>query len=273
VASGTPGFGVSYSRDGGTDFETCTNYSATSLTTDWTKITCDILTDGTTATNPRLYFVSGSAGSVTWHIDNLSIRENSSSSTPPNVQIGGGQLGGAVTLFTLDQASAPPVAAGDSTYYGSMYYDTTTGRIQCYEADGWGACGSPPNNIITLTPEYAGAVLNGTGVGTMQADFCADESGVIQVNDTLCDSGEAVNYYEWTSPQATSQTYSIYVTFQLPDTFESFLDDNTITLDARTTDTADASVTYEVFRSTGSAITQCGTATTVTQLRIILGKP
>lgn len=87
---------------------------------------------------------------------------------------------------------------------------------------------------------------------------------MLQVNDTLCDTGEAVNYYEWTSPQATSQTYSIYLTFQLPTTFDGFIDDNTITLDARTTDTTDADVTYEVFRSTGSAITECGSDTTVT---------
>jgi hypothetical protein len=192
------------------------------------------------------------------------MRENSATSSPPNVQIGGGQLGGAVTLFTLDQASSPPVASGDSTYYGSMYYDTVTGRIQCYEADGWGACGAPPNNIITLTPEYAGSVLNGTGIGTMTADFCANESGVLLVNSSICGSGEAVNYYAWTSPQATSQTYSIMLTYQLPVTFERFIDDNTITLDAYTTDTSDADATYEVFRSTGSAITECGSATTVT---------
>ncbi|MDX1765500.1 MAG: carbohydrate binding domain-containing protein [Candidatus Saccharimonadales bacterium] len=266
LASGTfTTLDVQYSRDGGTDLEACTNYSTQTLVTgDWTKITCDITTDGTAPTNSDLIIRQTDATARTFYIDNLSIRENESTSAPPNVQIGGGQLGGAVTLFTLDQSASPPVASGDSTYYGSMYYDTTTGRIQCYEADGWGACGSPPNNIITLTPEYAGSVLNGTGVGTMTADFCSDQSGVLQVNSTLCDTGEAVNYYEWTSPQATSQTYSIYLTFQLPNTFDQFFDNNTITLDARTTDTADASVTYEVFRSTGSAITECGSDTTVT---------
>jgi len=200
----------------------------------------------------------------TFWIDNLSFIRNDASTDPSHVQIGGGISGGAITLFTLDRSSAPPVADGNDIYLGSMYYDTTSGRIQCYESDGWGACGSPPNNIITLTPEYAGSVLNGTGVGTMVADFCADESGVLQINDTLCASGEAVNYYAWTSPQASFQTYSIYLTFQLPDTFRTFIDDNTISLDAYTTDTTDADVDYEIFRSTGSAITECGSDTTVT---------
>jgi hypothetical protein len=256
---------VLYSRDGGTDLETCTDVSGTTLvTTNWTKITCTITTDGTPATNPDLIIRQTDATARTFWIDNLSFVQNDATTEPSHVQIGGGQSGGPVTLFTLDRASSPPVADGNDTYLGSMYYDTISGRIQWYEADGWGACGSPPNNIITLTPEYAGSVLNGTGVGTMTADFCADESGVIQVNDTVCASGEAVNYYAWTSPQATSQTYSIYLTYQLPVTFESFIDNNTITLDAYTTDTSDADVDYEIFRSTGSAITECGSDTTVT---------
>src|SRR5690606_27871162 len=105
-----------------------------------------------------------------------------------------------------------------------------------------------------------------TGVGTMTADFCADEPGILQINANLCASGEAVNYYAWTSPQASFQTYSIYLTFQLPETFKNFLGDDTISLDAYTTDTTDAEVEYEIFRSTGSAITECGTDTPVTSL-------
>ena len=143
-----------------------------------------------------------------------------------------------------------------------MYYDTTSGRIQCYEADGWGACGSAPDNIISLTPEYAGAVLNGTGVGTMTADFCSNQAGVLQVNTGFCASGLSRQYYKWTSPQASPQTYSIYVSYKLPNTFNQFNSDSTISLTALTDNVTNGSVTYEVFRSTGSAITACGTATT-----------
>ena len=143
-----------------------------------------------------------------------------------------------------------------------MYYDTVTGRIQCYEADGWGACGAAPDNIVNLNPEFAGAVLNGTGVGTMTADFCAEQSGVLNVNIALCGVGEAKNYYKWTSPQATQQTYSIFVTYQLPATFNGFSSDDTIQLSGRVDSTTNAAVTYEVFRSTGAAVTQCGTGET-----------
>ncbi|HIO87618.1 TPA: hypothetical protein EYN47_02270, partial [Candidatus Saccharibacteria bacterium] len=255
---------VLYSRDGGSNTVSCGNYSGTTLvTTGFTKITCTFTTDATTATDPIVIVRHTDGTSRQFYIDNLSVVENDTTSEPDHVQIGGGINGGPVTLFTLDRSSAPPVADGNEAYLGSMYYDTVTGRIQCYEADGWGACGSPPNNVITLTPEYAGAVLNGNGVGTMTADFCGNGGGV-SVNTSFCASGEARNYYEWTSPQATDQTYSIYITFQLPETFDSFLTNDTITLEARSTDHTVADVTYELFRSTDSAITECGSDTTVT---------
>jgi hypothetical protein len=193
---------------------------------------------------------------------------NDTTTQPPNVQIGGGVSGGPVTLFTLDRSSSPPVANGDTTYLGSMYYDTTTGRIQCYESDGWGACGSAPDNIITLTPEYSGAVLNGGGVGTMTADFCANQTGVLIVG-TLCSSGEARNFYRWTSPQATLQDYSIYVTYKLPATFKEFADSNTMKLTAYRDDASDtnALVTLATYRKNAGAgtIAQCGSTTNITQ--------
>jgi hypothetical protein len=147
-----------------------------------------------------------------------------------------------------------------------MYYDTTSGRIQCYEADGWGACGSAPDNFINLVPEYAGAVLNGTGVGTLTADFCSSQNTVLTVNATLCGSGQALNYYRWTSPQATQQTYSIYVTYQLPAAFKKFASDSTVSLTARTDSLTNGIVTYQMFRSEGGVLTACGTETTVTSV-------
>lgn len=250
---------VQYSRDGGTDLEACSAYSSQNVSdTEWTKITCTILTDGTSASNPDLIIRQGDATSRTIWIDNLSFIRNDSTTQPSNVQIGGGINGGPITLFTLDRATAPPVAAGDSTYLGSMYYDTTTGRIQCYEEDGWGACGSAPDNIVTLTPEYTGAVLNGSGIGTMTADFCSNDTA-LQVNTSFCASGISRNYYRWTSPQASQQVYSIYVSYKLPNTFKEFQNSNTMKL-TWLTDSASGTngkVTYQVYRSTGSAVTSC----------------
>ncbi len=238
----------------------CTDYNTqTAAANTWTKITCLFTTPGAGISNPDLVIYQSDATARSFYVDALSITLNTNNSN--NVQIGGANKGGPVTLFTLDRSAGAPIAANNEAYLGSMYYDTTTGRIQCYEADGWGACGAAPDNIVNLNPEYAGAVLNGSGVGTMTADFCSNDTA-LSVNSTLCGSGQAKNYYRWTSPQATQQTYSIYVTYQLPSTFNDFASDDTVQLVARTDSTTNAAVTYEMFNSNGSTVTQCGTGET-----------
>jgi hypothetical protein len=168
-------------------------------------------------------------------------------------------------LFTLDRSNGAPIAANNDAYLGSMYYDTSTGRIQCYEADGWGACGAAPDNYVNLLPEYTGAVLHGSGTGTMSADFCSDTLNIndgSSGSDTICSSNDTYNFYKWTSPQSTQQTYSIYVTYQLPATFKGFSADDTVKLTARVTSTTNAAVTYEMYRDTGSGLSQCGSGET-----------
>jgi len=233
----------------------------------YTLISCLFTTGATAVTNAQVRITQASGSATTFYVDALSVNLNSN--TANNVQIGGANNGGPTTLLTLDRASTAPIAANNDAYLGSMYYDTTTGRIQCYEADGWGACGSAPDNIVNLNPEYAGAVLNGTGIGTMTTDFCSNQSGVLQVNQALCDGTgspavKAANYYKWTSPQATQQTYSIYVTYQLPTTFKGFASDTTVQLTGRADNTTNAAVTYQMFKSESGTVAACGTETTVT---------
>lgn len=260
---------VRYSRDGGTNFVTCADYNTQTVSTslsNFTKITCYITTDATTATNPYVYFTQATGTARTFYIDTFSITLSSNST--PNVQIGGGVNGGPTTLFTLDRGASAPVAANNDALLGSMYYDTTLGKLQCYEADGWGACGSSPDNIITISPEYTNAVLHGTGIGTMTSDIC---SATLGINDgtsgqpTICGSGETYNFYKWTSPQANAQTYSIYVTYQLPSTFKGFNSGQT-SLMART-DTSvsggSATVAYQIYRNSGSGLNACGSSNTV----------
>jgi hypothetical protein len=266
TTSGFNSFNITYSRDGGTNFVNCADYNTptiSSATTSFTEVTCYITTDGTVPTNPYVYFTQTDATGRTFYIDTFSM--NISTNAVPNVQIGGGLYGGPVTLFTLDRGASAPIAANNDSLLGSMYYDTTLGKLQCYESSGWGACGSSPDNIITISPEYTNAVLHGTGVGTMNSDIC---SGTLHINDgtssqpTICASNETYNFYKWTSPQASAQTYSIYVTYQLPNTFKSFTSSQT-TLKGRT-DSTNATVQYSVYRNnTGTGLTQCGTAVAV----------
>ncbi|MFZ1258564.1 MAG: carbohydrate binding domain-containing protein [Candidatus Saccharimonas sp.] len=262
-------FTIRYSRDGGTNFTACADYNTQTISTSptsFTMVTCYITTDGTAATNPYLYFTQTAGSARTFYVDTVSMTLNSNST--PNVQIGGGTNGGPTTLFTLDRGASAPVAANNDALLGSMYYDTTLGKLQCYEADGWGACGSSPDSIVTISPEFTNAVLHGTGVGTMTSDLC---SSTLSINDgsngqpTICGSGETYNFYKWTSPQASAQTYSIYVTYQLPSNFKGFNSGQT-SLMGRTdngTNGGSATVQYQIYRNTGTGLSACGLMTTV----------
>jgi hypothetical protein len=269
VASTTAGFNnftVRYSPDGGTTFVNCADYNTQTISsslTDFTKVTCYITTNATASVNPYIYFTQTDSTGRTFYVDALSA--TLSSSATPNVQIGGGVNGGPATLLTLDRAASAPIASNNDALLGSMYYDTSLGKLQCYEADGWGACGSSPDSIVTISPEYNNAVLHGTGVGTMVSDIC---SGPLDINDgtsgqpTICSTNETYNFYKWTSPQATAQTYSIYVTYQLPDNFNGFASGQTSIMGR--TDSTNASVQYQVYRNaTDTGMTPCGSLVTV----------
>lgn len=179
-----------------------------------------------------------------------------------------GTTSASLTVFQLDSYNSSNGLPTGAAYLGSMYYDTSTGRIQCYQSNGWGACGAAPDVFVSLTPEYPNMVLNGTGVGTLTSDFCGNGGG-LSVNTGLCASGISRNFYKWTSPQASEQVYSMYVSYKLPSTFKSFANANTMNL-TWLTDSANGTngkVTYQVYRSASAGgLTSCDgtTESTVT---------
>ena len=180
-----------------------------------------------------------------------------------SVQIGDGSATGEPTLLTVDRSATTPLATGDAVL-GSMYYDTTLGKLQCYEADGWGSCSSSPDNFVTLSPEYTNAVTNGTGIGDMSSDICSD---ALNLNDgssgqpTICGANETFNFYKWTTDEASAQTKDIYVTYQLPSNFTGFVEGST-SLVGRTDDDASA-VSYRVYKNTASGLVACGSVVNV----------
>lgn len=266
TTSGFNTFTVRYSPNGGTNYVSCADYNTqtiSSSTSDFTKVTCFIKTDSTTVTSPYVYFTQTDSTGRTFHVDTFEMTLYSN--TTPNVQIGSGSNGGPTTLFTLDRSASAPVAANNDALLGSMYYDTTLGKLQCYEADGWGACGSSPDTVVTISAEYTNAVMHGTGIGTMTSDLCSDN---LNINDgsssqpTICGPNETYNFYKWTSPQASAQTYSIYVSYQLPSTFKEFASGQTSLMGR--TDSSNSSVEYQIYRNDStSGLSACGSALSV----------
>lgn len=182
-----------------------------------------------------------------------------------HVQIGTGTgSSGNVTLLTLDRSSTAPTGTAQDLL-GSMYYDTTLGKIQCYEASGWGNCTSAPDSFVSITPSYTGAVINGLGTGNMSTDFCSDS---LDINDgsssqpSICGTNETYNYYRWTTAEITPQTRSIYVNYQLPANFKEFVPGLTSLLGK--TDDIDSIITYQIYRNNSTfGLTPCGTQITV----------
>ncbi len=180
-----------------------------------------------------------------------------------NVKIGSASDDGNTTLLTLDKASAAP-AITDNALLGSMYYDTTLGAVQCYEADGWGACSARPDNFISLSPEYSNTVMNGSTLGTITSDICSDTLNInngTSSQPNICGSDETYNFYNWTSSNVANQTKSLYVTQKLPANFKQFITDSTSLLGR--TDSTDATVSYQLYRNNGSGLVACGSATDV----------
>lgn len=174
-----------------------------------------------------------------------------------------GKDAGSTTLLTLDKSDSAPVIT-DEALLGSMYYDTTLGKLQCFEASGWGDCGSSPDVFVTLSPEYSNAVTNGSALGDFTSDICSSTLGINDGSSSqpeVCSEDETYNFYNWTSSEISEQTKSIYVNYQLPDSFKEFAE-NSMYLDGRT-DSADSSVSYQVYRNSGEGLVSCGSSVTV----------
>lgn len=162
------------------------------------------------------------------------------------------------TLLQLDSGSEAPVDTNPALV-GSMYYDTTLGRVQCYEATGWGSCGASPDNFVTLTPEYANTVSNGSTGGTLSSDFCSD---TLDINDgsgmqpEVCGTNETYNFYKWTTASTSDQIRNMFVTYKLPDNFEKFIEGSTSLMGR--TDTTDSAIEYQVYKNTSTGLVACG---------------
>jgi hypothetical protein len=269
---------VKFSPDGtSSNNVTCSTFQASSNpavnTTSFIKWDCNLTTGSTTTTSSAfISILQGDAVTRNLFIDNFSVAPvTTGAQDTSDLQVGGPNSQG-LTLLTLDNYSSAPFSGSTNTnLLGSMYYDTTFGRIQCYEADGWGACGASPTQTITLAPEYPGAVLNSSlnanNNGTMTANLCAnsgDLSGgtVIQPDASLCGSGQIFNFYKWTTTQSTAQLFDIFDRYTLPPTFKAF--SGNITITARTSSTTNGVVTGYLYAKNGGGTdgTLCNTGGT-----------
>jgi hypothetical protein len=141
-----------------------------------------------------------------------------------------------------------PTAAATADNYCLTMSNHSTG------ATSFMPCGAGSTRTVTLTPEFAGAVMTGDGTsntGTMTSDFCSNTVGSLPAITTGCNSGQTHNFYQWTA-NATND-YEIFVKWQAPSDFASF---SAVNFNGFRTSTSDA-VTMTLYNAAG---TSCGSA-------------
>lgn len=151
------------------------------------------------------------------------------------------------TAFQIQRANGTAMFVADSTNQTITFGDpasgnrtvisTSTGAITKY--------GTARNTKkITLAAEYTNSVLDaGTGsnnTGTMTSSI---------------DLTNRMNYYKWTTSQATNQSYDVVVQVPLPTDFDGWASSTPLSITTRTSSTANGTITLEARDSAGAV--QC----------------
>ena len=95
----------------------------------------------------------------------------------------------------------------------------------------------------------------------MMSGLCSD---ALNINDgggaNVCDTGEAHNYYTWTTSEASAQTYDIFVKWQVPSDFDDssgFQSNISFNMFGWRTDATNNQIQVNMYNDTGGV---CGTA-------------
>jgi parallel beta-helix repeat protein len=107
--------------------------------------------------------------------------------------------------------------AGDPTgVAGGMYYNSSLGKIRCFEGGVWKNCVATSLGVtttVTRIPEFEGGTIYADGTsnsGTLTSGYASGLSGA---------EGYKHNYYQWSTSQATAQDYNIVVQVPIPSDF------------------------------------------------------
>jgi hypothetical protein len=191
----------------------------------------------TSGTNNYGVYVEGASTYALWVDSGVSQFDG-------QVQIGTSDTTG--TLLVLDTKTD----GGDPTgVNGAMYYNSSIGKMRCYQNGNWGNCSNSFNSRkIYMIPEFAGGTLTADGTnnsGVMSSDY---------------DSTDRHNYYSWSSSQASLQDYDIVVRNQIPNDYRSGFGTFKVWVYGASTSTANNDVQVTVRDNAGTA---CATSVSV----------
>jgi len=143
------------------------------------------------------------------------------------------------------------ISLGESGDQGTIRYNATTDQIE-FSNDGtnWMPLGDN-TRAITLSAEYAGAVLSGDG---------SDNTGTM-TSDNTGSSSNSMNYYEWNSSAVSLNDYDVRVRFTLPSDFNGWGSTGGITLNYATESTSNTNNKVDTYIYLEGSGTVDGSAT------------
>lgn len=151
------------------------------------------------------------------------------------------------TAFQIQRANGTAMLVADSTNQTITFgnsasgnytvISTSTGAITKY--------GNARNTKkITLNAEYTGSVLDG-GTGS-------NNTGTMT---SSVDLTNRMNYYKWTTSQASNQSYDVVVQVPIPSDFDGWASSNPLSISTYTSNTTNGTITLEA-RDSSNAV-QC----------------
>ncbi len=138
---------------------------------------------------------------------------------------------------------------GNATFTGTITVGNGSNGVVLSATTGISYNGTArPTRSIVLSPEYAGAVLDGTGVGTMTAGH---------------DSTRRENYYKWTTASGSWEEYDIVITLPVPSDWDAWTASNALSINTYTSGAANAGSDISAIGTSGVTDVNLGAATPV----------
>ena len=130
------------------------------------------------------------------------------------------------SMFTADSI-AQTITIGNAISGDKMVISTENGQVVYYGS-------ARRTKKITLNAEYTGSVLDaGTG---------SNNSGLMT---SSMDLSNRMNYYKWTTSQATNQSYDVVVQVPIPTDFDGWASSNPLSIASYTSDTTNGTIKIE----------------------------
>lgn len=163
------------------------------------------------------------------------------------------------SAFKIQDASANVLLTAD-TSTGTITFGTATNGVVFTAGGGLVANGTARHGKkISLTPEYAGAVLDNTN-DTGGANCATNSNGTLTTGYSTGLTGfgnTTQNYYQWLSSQASAQCYDLVVQVPIPADFSAWSSTTPIAINTYSSNTTNGTIALQAIAGNGTTESNC----------------